>query len=167
MDQPLNIFIFTAAIIIGIGLFFREILFFVLKVESQSMEPTLHEKDRVLTLRVRKLDKLNRGDIVVFYHEKLLEIMIKRVIGFPGDSVQIRDDGTVLVNGTVLDEPYVKERQGTGGTFKVPQGRYFMLGDNRGHSSDSRHWNDPYIPSQFIIGRAVLRIFPFSQFGKL
>lgn len=163
MDQPLNYFIFIAAIVIGIALFFRETLFFVIKVESHSMLPTLKEKDRILAFRIRNFEKLKRGDIVVFYHEKLLEIMIKRVIGFPGDSIDIKSDGAVFVNGQLLDEPYIEHHGGPSGAFQVPVGRYFMMGDNRAHSSDSRQWSDPFISKQFIIGRGVYQFFPFRK----
>lgn len=164
MDQPLNQFIFITAILVGIAFFLRETLAFIIKVESRSMEPTLKEKDRLAAVRIRNFDKLRRGDIVVFYNEQLLEVMIKRVIGFPGETVEIRPDGTVLINGQKFMEPYRTDRAGVGGTFRVPADSYFMLGDNRAQSSDSRHWDKPYIPRQFIIARAVLRLFPFTKF---
>lgn len=165
MDQPLNYFIFISAIVVGIAFFFREILFFFIKVQSHSMEPTLKEKKRILAVRIRNFDKIKRGDILVFYNDQIYEVMVKRVIGFPGDTVEIKADGVVFVNSQRLVEPYRVDQPGTSKpqTFQVPEGKYFMLGDNRPDSNDSRHWDEPFIGKQLIIGKAAYRLVPFEK----
>lgn len=166
MDQPLNYFILIAAIVVGIAFFFREILFFSFKVPTNSMEPTLKEKKRIVVFRIRNLDKIKRGDILVFYNDQVYEVLVDRVIGFPGDLVDITEDGAVCVNGQSLLEPYRVDQPTTGAphqSFQVPAGKYFMLGDNRPDAIDSRHWNEPFIGKQFIIGKATHHLFPLVK----
>ena len=109
---------------------------------------------------------MQRGDIVVFDSDELNETVIKRLIGLPGDTIKI--DGTaVYVNGKKLDEPYVEYPLESYGTYKVPEGKYFFLGDNRANSNDSRFWKDPYIDADKIQGKAQIKIYPLSQIGFL
>ena len=90
--------------------------------------------------------------------------MIKRLIGKPGDKISIKD-GVVTVNGETLQEDYIGEPDKFNGEYTVPEGEYFFLGDNRLWSKDSRYWKDPYIPAKDIMGKAQLRVYPFSDFG--
>ena len=106
----------------------------------------------------------NRGDVVVFrYPKDKTQFFIKRIIGLPGDVVSISDSGITITrtNGTssTLDESYVKNR-GNGGTheYTVPAQEYFVMGDNRPESSDSRSWG--FLPRKNIVGRAFLRVLP-------
>jgi signal peptidase I len=106
-----------------------------------------------------------RGDVIVFkYPGEPDRDFIKRIIGVPGDTVEIKDDGLVYVNGHALAEPYELERPNNSyGPAVVPEGEYFVLGDNRNNSFDSRNWG--FVPEKDIIGKAWVSYFPFSDFG--
>ena len=157
-------------------------------IPSGSMIPTLEAGDRVL---VNKLASglPSRGDIIVFRSPLYVapdrgpvasvlhwmgegigvgqaknEFLVKRVIGLPGETVEVKADG-VYIDGELLPEPYANFAQGPGplGTWKVPDGYVFMMGDHRGRSGDSR-WFGP-IPVSSIVGRVFLRVWPPSRFG--
>lgn len=131
---------------------------------SGSMIPTLNNNDKVLVSRIYNKDNLKRGNIVVFYSKELNERLVKRLIGVPGDEIEIKN-GAVFINGSQLDESYVKNNKDYSGKFKVPEGKYFFLGDNRAISFDSRFWENPYIDSSDIEGKVVLRYYPFKDIG--
>lgn len=131
-----------------------------------SMIPTLMENEQIIILRVYNPTHLKRGDIVVFDSSELHERLIKRLIGLPGDHIEIRN-GIVYINGFKYEEPYVQNPMNTNQIFNVPQGKYFFLGDNRQISYDSRLWKNPYIDHKDIQGKAVLKIYPFNKFGYL
>jgi signal peptidase I len=145
-------------------------------IPSASMEPTLHgcpgcNNDRVLVNKLSyRLHGIHRGDVVVFHRPKAWQVpdkvLIKRVIGLPGDVLTTRK-GVVYVDGLELAEPYL-DRQCTGGTvgwprksIKVPEGKAFVMGDNRCDSSDSRRFGA--IPESSVIGRAFVTIWPFGR----
>ena len=144
------------------------------KVEGTSMEPALQDQERVLinkfTLRFGWSD-IQRGDTIVF-HPPLDsgKSYIKRVIGIPGDRLRI-DAGQVYVNGWALVESYVTGRdavtwpQDGSGAKTVPPGQYFVLGDNRSLSSDSRTWG--FVPRDKIYGKAVFVYWPPDRIGRL
>jgi signal peptidase I len=141
------------------------------KVEGTSMMPTLVDQERIFINKfVYRLgiDSIERGDTVVFwFHADQSKSYIKRVIGLPGDVVEIRD-GAVLVNGRQLDEPYVPDEYRDHGTYpalKVPEGRYFVLGDHRSSSNDSRSWGP--VPRHLIYGKAVFVYWPLDRLGLL
>lgn len=123
------------------------------RIEGGSMLPTLHEGEYLIINKiVYKLVEPARGDIIVLqYPNDRTRDFIKRVIGLPGDTVQI-DNGQVLINGVVLDEPYISAPPSNSNTWIVPEEHYFVMGDNRPNSSDSRNWS--FLPSSDIIGRA-------------
>ena len=141
----------------------RRYIFFVTKVSSLSMYPLLKPNQRLLTKYMYSSNDVKRGDLIVFYSKEYREDLIKRVIGLPGDIVDIRKNGTIYLNQTKLDEPYVKNHGGSAGVFTVPEGKYFMLGDNRAFSKDSRHFIDPYVLRNDIIGKAFLSIYPLYR----
>ena len=129
---------------------------FVPIVPSGSMEPTIAEHSALIALRVHHLEKLQRGDIVVFTAQTPeLEgtTLIKRLIGLPGGEVQPED--------------YVVYQYAIPGEYDVPEGCYLFMGDNRANSLDSRYWSYPYVSADAIQGRAVFTLFPFGNFGKL
>jgi signal peptidase I len=136
-------------------------------VSSHSMDPTMKPGDRLLTRRMYRRDKIKRQDNLVFYSRELRLVMVKRVVGLPGDSVNIQDDGTVHVNREVLKEPYLDYPGGPGGNFTVPARQYLMLGDNRALSNDGRSWSQPFIREQDVYGKAVFRTFPLRRMGRL
>lgn len=138
-------------------------------VDGPSMLPTLHDGERLM------VDKLSyrfrdpqRGEIVVFrYPANPREHFIKRIIALPGDVVEIRA-GRVFINGTPLEEPYVATPTwGHFGPVRVPEGRYFVLGDNRTNSEDSRYPQVGFVPRSYLEGRALWRFWPPSRIGIL
>ena len=145
-------------------------IFFIAIVPSGSMEPTIQERSALFTLRVHDLEQLERGDVIVFEAETpelAGTTLIKRLIGLPGDHVEIDENGAMTINGEVQSEDYVVYQYAIPSVFDVPEGHYLFMGDNRANSLDSRYWSDPYVSAESIQGRAVFTLFPFSHFGKL
>ena len=145
-------------------------IFFIAIVPSGSMEPTIQERSALFTLRVHDLEKLERGDVIVFEAETpelAGTTLIKRLIGLPGDHVEIDENGVMTINGEVQSEDYVVYQYAIPSVFDVPEGYYLFMGDNRANSLDSRYWSNPYVSAESIQGRAVFTLFPFSHFGKL
>ena len=145
----------------------NKFLIFKVEVPTGSMEPTVMPGDEIFVTRIYKPENIKRGEIVVFKKAGEKELLLKRVIGLPGDTVNIKDGGKVYINGKLLNEPYVKYLDPLGGTYHVPAGEYFMLGDNRADSKDSRYWKDPYIPGDNMVAKTWLRVYPFNRFGFL
>lgn len=147
------------------------VIFGITVIQSASMEPTLMTGNTVFVNRVcYKLgDEVSRGDIVCFDSVETGKIMGKRVIGLPGDTIEF-SGGSVYINGEIIDESaYLnKDVQTYGeGTFKVPNGCYFLMGDNRTNSFDSRLWEQPYIEKDKIMGRYMGQIDFSVQFDVL
>ena len=141
------------------------------KVEGTSMMPALDDQERIFINKfVYRLHfgSIERGDMVVFwYPNDPSKSYIKRVIGTPGDRVEV-DHGTVLVNGSVLKETYVPEEyrdQVSMPVTIVPNGEYFVLGDHRSSSNDSRSWG--MVPRRYIYGKAVFVYWPLDKMGVL
>ncbi len=159
--------IITAVLIAGI------ILCFVLPtvVKEQSMENTLRSGDYLLVSKMTS--EYERGDIIVFRTDFTTEtgvkkLFIKRVIAKGGDTVFIRN-GYVFVNGEMLDEEYTKEgyTKGDMEEITVPEGKLFCMGDNRQHSTDSRDDRLGLIDEELVVGKAFVRLFPFTRIGRL
>lgn len=136
------------------------------QVPSGSMENTIMTKDRVIGSRLsyRFFGDPQRGDIVIFHfpdNEKIY--YVKRIIGLPGETVDIVD-GQVYIDGseTPLEEPYIREPMIPEEPmhFEVPEGCYFMLGDNRNYSADARRWKNTYVEREKIIAKVLFRYFP-------
>ena len=128
------------------------------------MSPTLEHDEIVILLKTKNFE---RGDLISFYFQG--KILLKRVIGLPEDEIAIDAEGNVYVNGEVLDEPYVTDR-GLGDCdlefpFKVPGTSYFVLGDQRSNSVDSRNSVIGAISRDDIIGKVFFRVWPFSKLG--
>lgn len=144
----------------------NKFLLFKVLIPSESMVPTLNVDDRLFVTRVYNPDKLKRGEVIVFYSEELQELLIKRLIGLPGDKIKI-EDGTVFLNGERLEENYIGNEDEFNGEYEVPEGKYFFLGDNRLLSKDSRYWINPYIDGKDIKGKAQIKVYPFDEIGKI
>ena len=150
------------AVSVGAALFLNRFVIVNARVTSGSMENTIMTGDRVLGLRFSYwFSDPQRGDIVIFrYPDDETQNYIKRVIGIPGDVIEIVD-GRVYVNGQVLSEPYLREEPyGSFGPYQVPEGHYFMLGDNRNNSKDSRVWNNKFVAKDKILGKAYWIYYP-------
>ena len=139
------------------------------KIPSPSMENTIMTGDRIFGNRLAYvLGDPQRFDIVIFrYPDDESQLFIKRIIGLPGETVEIID-GKVYINGsdTPLDEPYLAEPMEPEEPmhFEVPEESYFMLGDNRNNSKDSRFWQNTFVERDAILGKAVLKYFPGIKF---
>ncbi len=135
------------------------------EVQSISMEPTLHEGQYLIVSRVAYwFHPPERGDIVVLIPPHRADSIpyIKRIIGLPGDEVEAKD-GRIWINGIALNEPYVSGPVTYQNRWQVPEGKYFVLGDNRNNSSDSHIWG--FLPRENIIGKAVFRYWPPDKWG--
>lgn len=149
-----------------LALLINKFIVFKVYIPSESMVPTLNVEDRLFVTRVYNEKKFERGDILVFESDELNEKLIKRLIGLPGDKIII-ERGEVSVNGEVLVENYIGSADRFNGEYEVPEGKYFFLGDNRLYSKDSRYWVNPYIDGKDIEGKAQLKVYPFSDIGKI
>ena len=142
------------------------------QVDGHSMENTLFDGDNLIVDKISyRFTDPKRFDIIVFpYHYKEDTYYIKRIIGLPGETVQIRD-GEIYIDGAILEEDYGKETMLTSGRaadqIQLGEDEYFVLGDNRNHSGDSRFDDVGNIERSEIIGRAFIRIWPFERFGLL
>ncbi|MBQ8986174.1 MAG: signal peptidase I [Lachnospiraceae bacterium] len=141
------------------------------EVIGSSMVPTLEDGDQLITDKISyRFREPERFDIIVFPHQPMNEFYIKRIIGLPGETVEIEEDGTIYINGEVLPEEYgygETTPQELTGEVVLGDDEYFVLGDNREISLDSRYAEVGNIPRSIIIGRAWLRLYPFSEFGLL
>lgn len=160
-------YLFPVICAIVLTILITTFLFFKAVVPTGSMLPTIQLKDQLIVTKVYNFNNIKRKDILVFNSKELDEKLIKRVIGLPGDKVEVKEDGSVYVNNELLDEPYVETKGGPSGTFEVPSDRYFFLGDNRPISIDSRCWAEPYISKKDILGKARFVIYPFSKIGPI
>ena len=141
------------------------------EVIGSSMVPTLEDGNQLITDKITyRFREPERFDIVVFPHGPNNEYYIKRIIGMPGETVEISEDGTIYIDGEVLEEDYGYGNttpQEMSGGITLSEDEYFVLGHNRGVSLDSRYAEVGNVPRSIIIGRAWLRLYPFDQFGLL
>ncbi len=165
----------TVVIALAIFVIIYLFLFQPHQVRGNSMYPNFHDADYLLTDKITyHLSTPKRDDVVIFVAPKNEEYdYIKRVIGLPGENISLNENNQVLIDNQILPEPYLPEGTLTyGGTFletgetiTVPENQYFVLGDNRSHSSDSRDWG--FVPKENIIGKAWFRYWPLSQAGSV
>ncbi|MEK5232234.1 signal peptidase I [Lysinibacillus sp. FSL K6-0232] len=165
----IKIIVITAIVVLGC----KQFLFTPIKVQGASMYPTYHDKDIII---VSKTSKIERFDQIVFQSPTEDELYIKRVIGLPGDKVEMKDD-VLYVNGKAYTEDYVNRQTDDPSQLRitenftleqlvdqqeVPKGMYFVLGDNRLKSFDSRHYG--LISEDAVLGESKLIVYPFSHF---
>ncbi len=136
------------------------------RIEGSSMMPTMQEGEYVLINKLAYyLDQPERGDIIVLnYPRDPSRDFIKRVIGLPGDVVEVRDQ-QVLINDTLLNEPYISAEPTYSGRWTVPDDQYFVLGDNRNNSSDSHTWE--FLPEDLIVGKGWVIYWPFDKVERV
>lgn len=164
--QTLRSTIYALIVVAAAAVLLATLFLPVLQVSGTSMEPTLSDNDIIVLV---KTGDFETGELVGFYYQN--KLLLKRVIGGPGDVIDIDDDGVVSVNGEVLDEPYVTE-QSLGETditypYQVPENRYFVMGDNRSTSIDSRSSVIGCIEKDQIVGRVLLRIWPLNRLSLI
>ncbi len=160
-SEFLRVVVIAGPLFLGVNLVTARI-----RVEGNSMEPSLHDGEFVVVNRLAyRWSEPERGDIIVFLFPLDPDRrFIKRIIGLPGDSVVV-EDGTVYVNGSPLYEPYTAAPPRYHGEWQVEAGQVFVLGDNRNNSSDSQNWG--MLPEADIIGKAVLVYWPLSDMGTI
>ena len=139
------------------------------RVQGTSMLPVLEDGERIIVNKfIYRFHPIERGDVVVFWWPRDPSVsFIKRVVGLPGDSVEVRA-GTVYVNGQRLKEDYVDAKFRDDESYspvEVRRGYYYVLGDHRNSSNDSRSWGE--VPEKYIYGRAVFRFWPLSKIGVI
>ena len=150
-----------------ISLLLNRFVFFIMRIPSESMDPTLKVGDLGIVTRVYNTNNLKRGDVVIFKSTELGETLVKRLIGLPGDKVKVTDTGDVYINGVKFQQDFVEHNGGASGDYEVPEGCYFFLGDNRDNSLDSRYWITKYIEAKYIEGKGQFVIFPLNRISKL
>ncbi|MDD7185079.1 MAG: signal peptidase I [Oscillospiraceae bacterium] len=158
LSSTVSSLLVVAAVAVLISMLFLP----VLRVTGTSMTPTFMNDELVIC---NKRSNFKSGDVVAFYFNN--KILLKRVIGTAGDVIDIKEDGTVYVNGEILDEPYVNEKAfgecDIKLPYQVPDNRIFVMGDHRSTSVDSRSTTVGCIADEYIIGKVILRIWPFES----
>ena len=163
-NKALSGTIYVLTVVAAVAVLIATLVLPVLQIEGTSMEPTLANGDIVLLTKTTNFD---RGELCGFsWNNKLL---IKRVIGIPGDWIEIDTDGTVYLNGEKLDEPYAQQLSvgecDLEFPFQVPQEEYFVLGDMRESSIDSRNTLIGCVEKDQIVGKVFFRVWPFKKIG--
>lgn len=157
-------------IAVCIALFLNYFVIINSTVPSGSMEPTIMTGSRMIGFRLSYVfGEVERGDIIIFkYPDDTSQNFVKRVIGLPGETVEIIG-GVVYIDGTELEEDYLEvvPADEDWGPYVVPEDSYFVLGDNRNNSRDSRYWSNTYVPEDYIIGKALFCYWPFDCIGLL
>lgn len=165
--------VLTFAVAIALALVLKNFVIINATVPTGSMEHTIEPGDDLFGLRLTyRFSDVKRGDIIIFrFPDDETQKYVKRVIGLPGEKVTI-NEGKVYIDDseTPLEEPYLKEewiRAAGPLEYEVPAGCYFVMGDNRNDSYDSRYWVSTYVSTEQIIGKAYMIYYPFARFGSL
>lgn len=162
-------YVIMIAVVIAAVVVINQVFLINARIPSSSMENTIMVNDRVFGNRLAYVSKdPERFDIIIFkYPDDESTYFIKRIIGLPGETVNIRD-GKVYINDsdTPLDDSFCPETPvGDYGPYEVPEDSYFVMGDNRNNSHDSRFWVNTYVTKDEILGKAVLRYWPLNKIG--
>lgn len=158
--------VYTLVIVAAIAVLVATLWLPVLQIYGTSMTPTLQDGEIIFSV---KGSDFALGDIIAFYYNN--KILVKRVIANPGDWVNIDEDGTVYVNETVIDEPYLTEKSlgdcNIELPYQVPDGKVFVMGDHRSTSVDSRNTAVGCVAQEQIVGKIVFRVWPLSRLGRV
>lgn len=162
LRSTISVLIVTAAVVV----LFAFLIFPVFRIYGSSMSPTVNEGEIVVSL---KGSRFECGDVIVLsFNNKLL---VKRVMAGPGQWFDLDQDGNVFVDGELIDEPYLTTKAygdcNITLPYQIPDGRYFVMGDNRATSQDSRNSMVGCIAEEQIVGKAVFRLWPFSEVGLI
>ena len=156
--------VYTLVIVAAIAVLVATLWLPVLQIYGTSMTPTLQDGEIIFSV---KGSDFALGDIIAFYYNN--KILVKRVIANPGDWVNIDEDGTVYVNETVIDEPYLTEKSlgdcNIELPYQVPDGKIFVMGDHRSTSVDSRNTAVGCVAQEQIVGKIVFRVWPLDRLG--
>lgn len=156
----------TVLVVIAAAVLISNLLLPILRIYGSSMSPTLVNGNIVTALRGGSYE---RGDIVAFYYND--KILVKRIVGLPGEVIDMDEDGSVSIDGEPLDEPYLDEKAlgecDIELPYQVPEGRYFVMGDNRSVSSDSRSSQVGCVAEEQVIGKLIFRLWPLDGFGTV
>ena len=156
--------VYTLVVVAAFAVLVATLWMPVLQIYGSSMTPTIDEGQIVISIKGKNFEQ---GDLVAFYIGN--KLLVKRIIACPSDYVLVDENGTVFVNGTELYEPYVSEKSfgecDIEYPYQVPDSKYFLMGDHRGTSVDSRVSVVGCIPEEQIVGKIVFRVWPIPDFG--
>ena len=156
--------VYSLLVVMAVAVILSVLLLPVLQISGESMSPTLEDKEIVIAVNDHRY---NTGDVIGFYFNN--SILVKRVIAYAGDWVDIDTDGNVYVNGALLDEPYLDEKAfgecNIVLPYQVPDGKCFVMGDHRLTSVDSRNSAIGCISDDAVVGRLLWRVWPLNAFG--
>jgi signal peptidase I len=165
-NRVLRSTLFTLISVAAVAILIAMLFMPVLQIYGTSMSPCLEDGEIVVTV---KRGDFKQGDVISFYYNN--KILVKRIIAFPGDWVNIDQEGNVTVNGKQLEEPYLTDKAygdvNITLPYQVPDGKLFVMGDHRSTSADSRNTAVGCVAEEQIVGKMLLRVWPFSAFGPI
>lgn len=160
--------LYALIVVAAVSVLVSALVFPFLYITGSSMTPVVGDGDIAVVLRTTQVQ---RGDVIAFYFNN--KVLVKRVIAVGGESVEISTKGDIYINGELLEEPYLTAKAWgdwsitKDNRYQVPDGKYFVVGDHRNTSRDSRHMEIGPVSEEQILGRLVLRVWPLNKFGTI